>query len=100
MYAKNIQNLLDLLIKNGKLDPDFEDEIVKGTVITRGGDVVHETTKQRMAEQDSSGQTPAANQDLGSTPERERPAEASDTDATQAGATQDAAAAGVQDSTA
>ena len=56
MYAKNIQNLLDLLIKNGKLDPDFEDEIVKGTVITRGGDVVHEMTKQRLAEQDSSVQ--------------------------------------------
>ena len=63
MYAKNIQNLLDLLIKNGKLDPDFEDEIVKGTVITRGGDVVHEMTKQRIAEQVSPAQQPAANQD-------------------------------------
>ena len=60
MYAKNIQNLLDLLIKNGKLDPDFEDEIVKGTVITRGGDIVHEMTKQRVAEQDSPVQKPAA----------------------------------------
>src|SRR5688500_186246 len=48
MYAKNIQNLLDLLVKNGTLDPDFEDEIVKGTVITRGGDIVHELTKQRV----------------------------------------------------
>ena len=36
MYAKNIQNLLDLLVKAGKFDPDYDDEIVKGTVITRG----------------------------------------------------------------
>jgi NAD(P) transhydrogenase subunit alpha len=100
MYAKNIQNLLDLLIKNGKLEPDFDDEIVKGTVITRGGDVVHEMTKQRMAEQSSSVQKPADNQDLVSAPDRERTAGASDADGTQAVVTQDAAAAGVQDSTA
>ncbi|MBA3450801.1 MAG: Re/Si-specific NAD(P)(+) transhydrogenase subunit alpha [Chloroflexia bacterium] len=50
MYAKNIQNLLDLLIKAGKFDPDYDDEIVKGTVITRQGDVVHEMTRQRMTE--------------------------------------------------
>ena len=50
MYAKNIQNLLDLLIKGERYDPDFEDEIVKGTVITRNGEVVHEMTRQRLAE--------------------------------------------------
>jgi NAD(P) transhydrogenase subunit alpha len=54
MYAKNVQNLLDLLIKNGKFDPDYEDEIVKGTVITRQGDVVHEMTRQRLAESETS----------------------------------------------
>jgi NAD(P) transhydrogenase subunit alpha len=100
MYAKNIQNLLDLLIKNGKLDPDFEDEIVKGTVITRGGDVVHEMTKQRIAEQVSPAQQPAANQDLVSAPDAERPAAAADADGPQASVSEDAAAAGVQDSTA
>jgi NAD(P) transhydrogenase subunit alpha len=100
MYAKNIQNLLDLLIKNGTLDPDFEDEIVKGTVITRGGDVVHEMTKQRMAEQDSSGQKPAGNQDPGSASDGERTAGASDADGTRAVVAPDAAAAAVQDSSA
>jgi hypothetical protein len=99
MYAKNIQNLLELLIKNGKLDPDFEDEIVKGTVITRGGDVVHEMTKQRIAEQDSPAQEPIANQDLVSAPDRERPAGQPEADGAQAGVSHDAAAAGVQDST-
>jgi H+-translocating NAD(P) transhydrogenase subunit alpha len=100
MYAKNIQNLLDLLIKNGKLDADFEDEIVKGTVITRGGEVAHQMTKQRMAELDSSVQKPKANQDLVSTPGQERPAGAPEVDGPQVGAPQDVAAAGIQDSTA
>ncbi len=48
MYAKNIQNLLDLLIKGGKFAPDYEDDIVKGTVITHEGDVVHEMTKKLL----------------------------------------------------
>jgi H+-translocating NAD(P) transhydrogenase subunit alpha len=100
MYAKNIQNLLDLLIKNGKLDPDFEDEIVKGTVITRGGDIVHEMTKQQMAEQKPSVQKPAGNQELVSAPDRERTVGTSDADGARAVVSPDAAAAGVQDSTA
>jgi H+-translocating NAD(P) transhydrogenase subunit alpha len=100
MYAKNIQNLLDLLIKKGRFDPDYEDEIVKGTVITRGGAVIHEMTKQRVAEQDSPAQKPAAAQDPVTAPDRERPEDGSDESPTAAGATQDAAAAGVRDSTA
>jgi NAD(P) transhydrogenase subunit alpha len=100
MYAKNIQNLLDLLIKNGKLDPDFEDEIVKGTVITRGGAIVHEMTKQRVAEQDSPAQKPADSQDPIPAPDRERPEGESGVTPTSAQSTQDTAAAGVRDSTA
>ncbi|MBA2452401.1 MAG: Re/Si-specific NAD(P)(+) transhydrogenase subunit alpha [Chloroflexia bacterium] len=46
MYSKNIENLLALLItKEGQLNLNFEDEIVKGTVITLDGEVVHEATK-------------------------------------------------------
>ena len=76
MYAKNIQNLLELLIKNGMFAPDYNDEIVKGTVITRGGDVVHEMTKQRLAE---AGDTPSAPAASPATPEASStPASASD----------------------
>jgi len=100
MYAKNIQNLLDLLIKNGKLDPDFEDEIVKGTVITRGGNIVHEMTKQRVVEQDSPVQKAVGTQDPISAPDRARPEAGSDETPPSAGTAQDAAAAGVRDSTA
>jgi hypothetical protein len=67
MFAKNIQNLLDLLIKNGALEPDYEDEIVKGTVITRGGDIVHEMTRQRLAEVGDAAPVQSA-QNLVSTP--------------------------------
>jgi H+-translocating NAD(P) transhydrogenase subunit alpha len=50
MYSKNIENLLALLIsKDGQLSYNFEDDIVKGTVITMGGEVVHEATKARMS---------------------------------------------------
>jgi NAD(P) transhydrogenase subunit alpha len=48
LYAKNLTNLLALLVKDGELTPDFEDEIVKGCCITRDGEVVHEATRKAM----------------------------------------------------
>lgn len=49
MYAKNIQNLLALLIdKDGSLSFDMNDEIVRGTIITQNGEVLHEGTKARL----------------------------------------------------
>ena len=41
LYARNLVNFLTLLVKDGQLSPDFEDEIVKGALVTRGGRVVH-----------------------------------------------------------
>jgi len=35
LYSKNITALLDLMIKDGKLAPDFDDEIVAGACVTR-----------------------------------------------------------------
>lgn len=49
MYAKNIQNLLDLLVAKGAWAPDFADEVVAGTCIVRGGEVVHAATRDRLA---------------------------------------------------
>ncbi|KPZ69732.1 MULTISPECIES: Re/Si-specific NAD(P)(+) transhydrogenase subunit alpha [Shewanella] len=40
MYGKNVENLLNLLINNeGELVLDFEDEIVRDTVVAHGNDV-------------------------------------------------------------
>jgi NAD(P) transhydrogenase subunit alpha len=35
LYSKNITALLDLLIKDGKLEPDFEDEVIAQSCVTR-----------------------------------------------------------------
>jgi NAD(P) transhydrogenase subunit alpha len=45
LYARNIEALLGLMIKDGQLELDFEDEVIKGACITRGGDIVHEGAK-------------------------------------------------------
>ena len=41
MYAKNIATFLKYLIKDGKLALDREDEIVRETLVTHAGEVVH-----------------------------------------------------------
>ena len=41
MYAKNITTFLLHLVKDGELVPDTDDEITAGTLVTRGGEVVH-----------------------------------------------------------
>ncbi|MBA3263902.1 MAG: Re/Si-specific NAD(P)(+) transhydrogenase subunit alpha [Thermoleophilaceae bacterium] len=42
LYARNVQALLELMVKEGELALDFEDEIIKGACITRDGEIVHE----------------------------------------------------------
>jgi NAD(P) transhydrogenase subunit alpha len=46
MYARNIASFLALIIKDGTLNLDYNDQIVKETCITRDGQVVHEGTKK------------------------------------------------------
>jgi NAD(P) transhydrogenase subunit alpha len=41
MYAKNIATFLKYLIKDGKVELNREDEIVRETLVTHGGEVVH-----------------------------------------------------------
>jgi H+-translocating NAD(P) transhydrogenase subunit alpha len=41
LYARNLLSFAGLLAKDGALAPDFEDEILKGACVTRGGAVVH-----------------------------------------------------------
>jgi NAD(P) transhydrogenase subunit alpha len=47
MYARNIQALLELMTdEDGALTLDFDDEIIAGACVTRGGEIVHEGAKQ------------------------------------------------------
>jgi NAD(P) transhydrogenase subunit alpha len=48
MYAKNMQTLLKHLIHDGRIEPDFSDEITRGATITHGGKVVHEATAKAL----------------------------------------------------
>jgi NAD(P) transhydrogenase subunit alpha len=41
LYARNLTAFAGLLVKDGALAPDFEDEILKGACVTRDGKVVH-----------------------------------------------------------
>ncbi len=46
LYARNIQALLGLMIsEEGTLELDFDDEVIAGACITRGGEIVHEGAK-------------------------------------------------------
>lgn len=45
MYSRNLTALLALMIEDGHLKWDIEDEIIKGTLITHQGKVVHEVTR-------------------------------------------------------
>ena len=49
LYARNVQSLLELMIKDGELTLDFEDEIIAGACVTRDGEIVHEGAKAAVA---------------------------------------------------
>jgi NAD(P) transhydrogenase subunit alpha len=48
LYAKNVQALLDLMTdkESGGLNLNFEDEVIAGACITRGGEIVHEGARK------------------------------------------------------
>lgn len=49
MYAKNIQTFLLHLGKEGSIELDLEDEITKGSLVAKGGEVVHTMVKDAIA---------------------------------------------------
>ena len=49
MYAKNVSNLLLLLVKEGKIDLDMEDEVVRETLFTRDGEVANARVREILS---------------------------------------------------
>ncbi len=49
LYSRNILSLLGLLVKDGKLNLDFNDDILKGACVAHGGQVVNERVKGLLA---------------------------------------------------
>lgn len=48
MFGNNLLSFLKLIIKDGKLNLDFNDEIVKGTCLTHQGQLLNERVKQAL----------------------------------------------------
>lgn len=48
LYGKVITNFLDLLIKDGQVDLNFDDEIIAGMCVTHQGEIVHAQTRKMM----------------------------------------------------
>jgi NAD(P) transhydrogenase subunit alpha len=48
LYSKNVSSLLMLLVKDGALNLDFNDEIVKGACVTHGGEIVNSRAKELL----------------------------------------------------
>jgi NAD(P) transhydrogenase subunit alpha len=47
LYARNVQSLLELLTgEDGALNLDFDDEVIAGACVTRGGEIVHPGAKK------------------------------------------------------
>ncbi|MGH7661054.1 MAG: Re/Si-specific NAD(P)(+) transhydrogenase subunit alpha [Vulcanimicrobiaceae bacterium] len=49
LYSRNVFALLDVLVKDGNLTLDRNDEIVRDTLLTKDGEILHEPTKAAMA---------------------------------------------------
>jgi proton-translocating NAD(P)+ transhydrogenase subunit alpha len=48
VYARNLATLLLHLVKDGALTLDLEDEITKGSLATRDGQVVHPAVRAKL----------------------------------------------------
>jgi len=48
MFANNIYNYAANLVKDGKIDVNLEDEIIKSSLVTYGGKIVHAGALEAM----------------------------------------------------
>jgi NAD(P) transhydrogenase subunit alpha len=48
LYAKNLLNFLELLIQDGAINIDLEDEILSASLITHGGEIHHPGIKEQL----------------------------------------------------
>jgi len=50
LYAINMYNYVENLFKNGDFKPDLEDEIVKNSLVTHNGMILHKGTLKALSE--------------------------------------------------
>ncbi|HXQ90298.1 MAG TPA: Re/Si-specific NAD(P)(+) transhydrogenase subunit alpha [Acidimicrobiales bacterium] len=49
LYSRNVANFLALIVVDGELRPDFDDEIVVGSCVVRAGEIVHAPTAELLS---------------------------------------------------
>lgn len=50
MYAKNISTLMLSMLKDGRFQPNFDDEVVRETCVARGGEVTHPRVRELLGQ--------------------------------------------------
>ncbi len=53
MYSKNMTEFLGLLVKEGALNLDMEDQIIRESLVTHDGKVVHEPTRMKTEREEA-----------------------------------------------
>ncbi|MGZ5338064.1 MAG: Re/Si-specific NAD(P)(+) transhydrogenase subunit alpha [Thermoleophilaceae bacterium] len=48
LYARNVQSMVELMVADGELSLNFDDEIIKGACITHEGEIVHEGARDAV----------------------------------------------------
>jgi H+-translocating NAD(P) transhydrogenase subunit alpha len=48
MYAKNLLNFLGPMLKDGAFAPDWDDEVIAKSCLTRDGEIVHGPTREAI----------------------------------------------------
>jgi NAD(P) transhydrogenase subunit alpha len=46
MYARNLATFLVYIVKEGKLQLNLQDEIIRETMVTRGGEIVNTRVRE------------------------------------------------------
>jgi H+-translocating NAD(P) transhydrogenase subunit alpha len=46
MYARNVATFLTYMVKDGKLQLNLQDEIIRETMVTRGGEIVNPRVRE------------------------------------------------------
>jgi H+-translocating NAD(P) transhydrogenase subunit alpha len=59
MYARVVQNFLGLLIQDGAINLNLDDEIIRGMCITRDGEIIQEQTRKVMGLGEAAAPAPA-----------------------------------------
>lgn len=69
MYAKNLENFLELFVEEGELKMNWEDEVIVGSALTHAGGVLHAPSAEAL------GKAVAAAPTVAEEPAEEAPAE-------------------------